>query len=90
MKNDVVSLIVEKIISIIIERMKGEKGAIIQLTNDPNRCKMPKPYKLKLTVFGNDGRASTQIVSECLSLEDTGRIRESVDRFCKKNNILVR
>lgn len=87
MKDDVVSLTSERIISIINDHRNKSKQGYIRLEN-VGGCKGSE-MKLKLNMF-YDGKKFGRIVSDCLSLDEIGKIRKVITRFCEQNRINMR
>jgi hypothetical protein len=89
MKDDAVSLSTEKIISILNEhRSKSKQGHIQVGLENVGGCKGSK-MKLQLHTF-YDGKPLSQIVTDCLSLDEIGKIHEIIESFCKQNTINMR
>ena len=89
MKEDVVNLTSQKIMLIIKGKLKETKGECVDycLEHIFDECELPK-LKLKLHIACK-GNCSSQVVSDCLSLEDISRIHEIIREFAKQNKVNI-
>jgi hypothetical protein len=86
MKGNAVNLTTAKIISILNEhRSKSKQGYIQIRLENVGGCKGSE-MKLKLHTF-YDGKTFIKIISDCLSLDEIGKIHEAIENFCKQNTI---
>jgi predicted metal-binding protein len=85
MKNNVVSPTSERIISIIKEHeSKSKQRNILVRLKNVGGCKGSE-MKLQLHML-YDEKQFSQIVSDCLSLDEVRKIRKIVENFCKESN----
>jgi hypothetical protein len=89
MKEDVVNLTSQKIMLIIKEKLKETKGECIDyaLENIFDECELPK-LKLKLHIACK-GICTSQVVSDCLSLDDISKIHDMMREFAKQNKVNI-
>lgn len=89
MKEDVVNLTSQRIMLIIKEKLKETKGECIDyaLENIFDECELPK-LKLKLHIACK-GTCTSQVVSDCLSLDDIGKIHDIMKEFAKQNKVNI-
>jgi len=89
MNEDVVNLTSQRIMLIINEKLEKTKGECIDyaLENIFDECELPK-LKLKLHIACN-GTCTSQVVSDCLSLDDIGKIHDIMKEFAKQNKVNI-
>ncbi|MGA3291390.1 MAG: hypothetical protein ABSD42_14270 [Candidatus Bathyarchaeia archaeon] len=89
MKEDVVNLTSQRIMLIINEKLEKTKGECIDyaLENIFDECELPK-LKLKLHIACK-GTCTSQVVSDCLSLDDIGKIHDIMKEFAKQNKVNI-
>ena len=89
MKEDVVNITSQRIMLIIKEKMKETKGECIDycLEHIFDECELPK-LKLKLHIACK-GICTSQVVSDCLSLEHIRKIHVIMREFAKQNKINI-
>jgi hypothetical protein len=91
MKEDVVTLTSQRIKLIIKEKLKETKGECIDyaLENIFDECEIAPPkLKLKLHIACK-GTCTSQVVSDCLSLDDIGKIHDIMKEFAKQNKVNI-
>jgi hypothetical protein len=54
-----------------------------------DECESPK-LKLKLHIIYKEGQSRSQIVSDCLSLNDIGKIHETIAKDCNTRQVEYR
>jgi hypothetical protein len=86
MQNDIASQTSEKITAMISRTMKTAKSELkIGLENVMDEC---EPQKLKLRLYlVQEGNQRSQMMSECLQLNDIAKIHEAVRKFCETKQI---
>jgi len=89
MKEDVVNLTSQKIMLIIKGKLKETKGECIDycLEHIFDECELPK-LKLKLHIVCR-GICTSQVVSDCLSLNEIGKIHCIIREFAKQNKVKI-
>jgi len=89
MTEDVVNLTSQRIMLIIKEKLKETKGECIDycLEHIFDECELPK-LKLKLHIACK-GICTSQVVSDCLSLEHIRKIHAIIKEFAKQNKINI-
>jgi len=89
MTEDVVNLTSQRIMLIIKEKLKETKGECVDycLEHIFDECELPK-LKLKLHIACK-GICTSQVVSDCLSLEDIRKIHVIIEEFAKQNKINI-
>jgi hypothetical protein len=84
MAKDKVSVISGHIVAIVREHQAKAKQKFVQVTlRNIGTCKGTN-MKLQLNISYN-GKVYSQLVSDCLSPDEIGRIHETVEDFCKQN-----
>ena len=81
LKNEAISRIIS-LIENFSKQLKGESFGV-NLTNVFDGC-VGTEQKLRLTLTYK-GRAQSQIVSECLPLDDVGEAQEAIRSYCEKS-----
>jgi hypothetical protein len=89
MKEDVVNLTSQRIMLIIKGKLKETNGECIDyaLENIFDECELPK-LKLKLHIACK-GTCTSQVVSDCLSLNEIGKIHCIIREFAKQNKVKI-
>jgi len=89
MTKDIVNLTSQRIMLIIKGKLKEAKGECIDycLEHIFDECELSK-LKLKLHIAGK-GICTSQIVSDCLALEDISKIHEIIKGFAKQNKVNI-
>ena len=89
MKEDVVNLASQRIMLIIKEKLKETNGECIDYALESifDECELPK-LKLKLYIACK-GTCTSQVVSDCLSLEDISKIHDILREFAKQNKVNI-
>lgn len=84
MKDDTVSLISTRIISILDDHRRKSKRGYIQIhLENVGECEGAK-MKLQLQIF-YDGKVFSQTVSDCLSFDEIGEIHKVIQSYCNQN-----